>query len=194
MPNQILATLSKPLEYYRRWQYRNTALLVGSIAVFALLAGTPAARTALELTSSFGYLGAFIAGAFFVSVFTIAPASLILFQIAETHNHFHVALAAGLGAVLGDYVVLRLFTDTVFREIAPIFKVLHTSRFGAFFRTPYFAWLMPFIGAFIIASPLPDELGVGVLGLTYLSRWQFLLVAFVLNAVGIFFIITAARL
>jgi uncharacterized membrane protein YdjX (TVP38/TMEM64 family) len=52
---------------------------------------------------------------------------------------------------------------------------------------------MPFLGALIIASPVPDEIGVSILGLTKIRYWQFFMVTFILNALGIFLIVTAAK-
>jgi hypothetical protein len=49
-------------------------------------------------------------------------------------------------------------------------------------------------GAVIIASPLPDEAGVSLLSLSKLKNWQFILLSFVLNATGIFIIVTLALL
>jgi hypothetical protein len=61
------------------------------------------------------------------------------------------------------------------------------------FSTPYFAWILPVLGAFIIASPFPDEIGIGLMGISRMKTWQFLLLAFVLNSTGIFFIVTLAN-
>ena len=47
--------------------------------------------------SPMGYLGAFITGIFFVSTFTVVPASVVLFRLAESLHPIEVALLAGLG-------------------------------------------------------------------------------------------------
>ena len=58
-------------------------------------------------------------------------------------------------------------------------------------HTKYFSWTLPVLGAVIIASPLPDEMGVGLMGISKLKTSQFILLSFVLNSIGIFIIVSA---
>jgi hypothetical protein len=51
-----------------------------------------------------------------------------------------------------------------------------------------FRAVMPFLGALIIASPLPDELGLVFLGISKLKTRYFLPLSFVLNFFGILII------
>jgi hypothetical protein len=50
------------------------------------------------------------------------------------------------------------------------------------------------VGAIIIASPLPDELGLALLGVSTLSRPQFFLLSFAMNSLGIFIILLVAQI
>lgn len=50
-----------------------------------------------------------------------------------------------------------------------------------------------YTGAFIIASPFPDEMRIGLIGASKLKNWQFLILSFLLNSIGIFVVVTAAR-
>lgn len=179
---------------WRRWRYKNTLLLVLSLILFFYLAQLPQVDTLIKQTGDLGYLGAFGAGIFFVSTFTVAPAAVVLYHLADSLHPVEVALLAGLGAMLGDYIIFRFMKDKVIEEVMPLLRKLHTARTRALFRSPYFAWLMPVLGALIIVSPFPDEIGVSMLGLTKIRAWQFFLVTFVLNALGIFLVVTAARL
>jgi uncharacterized membrane protein YdjX (TVP38/TMEM64 family) len=138
-------------------------------------------------------LGAFLVGIFFVSTFTVVPAMYVLYILADKLNPLGVAICAGIGALIGDYLIFRFLKDGVFRELKPIFLKLGGNYLIRIFRTPYFAWLVPFIGAAIIASPFPDEVGVGILGLSKLRVWQFMLLSFILNAAGIFIVVTLAQ-
>lgn len=169
-------------------------MLVISIMLFFWLAKTPLVDSLIKEVGTLGYLGAFITGVFFVSTFTVAPAAVILFHLADSLHPIEVALLAGLGAMVGDYFIFRFMKDRVFEELLPVIRRLHTPRIKILFKSPYFAWLLPVAGAFVIASPLPDEAGVTMLGLSKIKRWQFFLLAFVLNAVGIFLIVTATKL
>lgn len=186
--------INNQLKKWRKWRYENTALLLVSLAAFAYLAQTPLLDQIIKSLGDLGYLGAFIVGIFFVSTFTVAPAAVILFHLAERLNPIEVALLAGLGAMLGDYIIFRFMRDKVFEELRPLFLKMRTPRVKIVFKSPYFAWLLPLFGAFIIASPLPDEVGVGMLGLSRIKQWQFFTLAFVLNATGIFITISLARI
>lgn len=190
----LSSQLARPLQEYQRWRYRNTALLVLSLGLFWYFADSELVQGSLARVGSLGYLGAFISGMFFVSVFTVAPAAAVLFGLAEGHDPILLAFLAGLGAVIGDYIILRVLKDRVFHELTPLAEQLGGSFVMNLFRTPYFSWAVPFVGAVIIASPLPDEVGIGLMGLSRVKAWQFLLIAFVLNALGIFAVITAATL
>lgn len=179
---------------WKRWRYKNILLLVLSLIGFYYLLQQPVTDQAIRQIGNLGYLGAFFAGIFFVSTFTVAPAGLVLYHLAENLHPIEVALLAGLGAMLGDYIIFKFMKDRVFEELAPLFQQVHTPYVRTLFRSPYFAWLLPFIGALIIASPVPDEVGVSMLGLSRIRPWQFFIVTFSLNALGIFLIVTAAKL
>jgi hypothetical protein len=70
---------------------------------------------------------------------------------------------------------------------------LGTPKIRHIFRTPYFAWLVPVIGAVIVASPLPDELGVSLMGASSIASWQFLILSYCLNAAGILVVVGLAQ-
>lgn len=177
----------------KRWAYKNTTLLILSIIVFAFLADTSIVHALIRHIGSYGYLGSFITGIFFVSTFTIAPASLVLFHLAQDYNAFIIAVTAGAGAVIGDLLIFRFFKDQIFIEFAPIMKRLRRTGFLTPFKSPYFAWVTPVMGAIIIASPFPDEIGIGMMGLTKIKQWQFMVLTYVLNTLGILIIVLLAQ-
>ena len=49
------------------------------------------------------------------------------------------------------------------------------------------------MGAIIIASPFPDEVGISLMGISQLKNWQFLVISFLLNSLGILFVVTIAK-
>lgn len=169
-------------------------MLIASLVLFFYLAGTPFVDRVITEIGTLGYVGAFITGIFFVSTFTVAPAAVVLFHLAETLHPIEVAILAGLGAMIGDYLIFRFMKDRVFEELLPVVRRLHTPKIKLLFKSPYFAWLLPLVGAFVIASPLPDEVGVSMLGLSAIKKWQFFALAFVLNAIGIFIVVSIAQL
>ena len=176
------------------WHYKNTTLLLLSLGIFIYLVKTPTADTIVGKIGDLGYFGAFLAGMLFVSTFTVAPAAVILYHLASSLQPLEIAVIAGLGAMSGDYIIFRFIKDKIFLELRPLFLKFGRPYLKIIYRSPYFAWLLPISGAFIIASPFPDELGVSMLGLSKIKRWQFILVTFALNAVGIFLVVSAAQL
>lgn len=178
---------------WEHWAYKNTTLLGLSLIVFIFLVDTPIVHMVIRHVGTYGYLGSLVTGIFFVSTFTIAPASLVLFHLAQDYNPLIIAVTAGVGAVIGDLLIFRFFKDQIFVEFAPLMKRLKRTGFLEPFRSPYFAWVTPIMGALIIASPFPDEIGIGMMGLTKIKEWQFIALTFVLNTAGIFIIVLLAQ-
>ena len=182
------------LNHYHNWQYKNTFILLLSLVSLYFLADFPWFKDIVSRIGNAGFVGAFLAGILFVSIFTVAPAALVIYDLADKINPYEVAVFAALGAVIGDYLILRFLKDRVFGELTPLLtKTKGIQKVGQLFHTPYFSWLIPIFGAVLIASPMPDEIGIGFLGLSKIKNWQFILLTFLLNAVGIFIIVTLAR-
>ncbi len=179
---------------WKHWHYKNTTLLVLSLVTFFFLAKTPEIDSLIKQAGTLGYIGAFIAGIFFVSTFTVAPAAVVLYHLADSLHPLEIALLAGLGAMIGDYIIFKYLKDKIFIELRPLFLRHGKPYIRVLYRSPYFIWMLPVFGAFIIASPFPDEIGVGILGLSKIKRWQFFLLSLVLNAIGIFLVVTIAKL
>jgi uncharacterized membrane protein YdjX (TVP38/TMEM64 family) len=158
----------------------------------------PPVQLFLLQLSNYGYLGAFIAGILFVSSFTVSIGALILFSLVHAMPAWQIGLVAGLGSVIGDLIIFRFIRDNLFHEILPLYNQLgggHVKKvFKSTLMSKYFKWAIPVIGALIIASPMPDEIGVGMMGLSKIPTWQFAVLAFLLNAVGIFLVVSAAAI
>ncbi len=143
---------------------------------------------------SLGYIGAFIGGMLFVSTFTVATGALILLVLAEGFSPIEIGVVAGMGAVLGDITIFHIIKDTLQQDITYIYNHFGGRHLSHVLHTKYFHWTLPVIGALIIASPLPDELGVGLMGISKMSTLRFLIVSFILNAMGIFLIVSASTI
>lgn len=164
-----------------------------SLLLLFLFADSAVVKNFIGAVGGLGYFGIFITGLFFVSTFTVAPASVILYLLSSQFGPLKIALIAGLGASMGDLLILRFLKDKIFEELSPLFTKVVGHRILKFFKTPYFAWLSPLVGILIIASPFPDEIGIGLLGVSKLKNWQFFLISFVCNSAGIFIIVSLAR-
>lgn len=175
------------------WKYKNTILLILSLVVLYFVAESDFVKSLIMILGEWGYLGAFVVGIFFVSTFTVAPSVLVVYYLAQTLNPWEVAVFAGLGAAVGDILIFSFIRNGFFDEIKPIFNFFKKPFFLRIFNTPYFAWLLPIVGAIIIASPFPDEIGISLMGLSKIKKWQFIVVSFVLNSAGLLVIATLAK-
>ncbi|MCL4360326.1 hypothetical protein M1555_03685 [Patescibacteria group bacterium] len=180
--------------YHRKHLFTNLLLITLGVAVAVALSQNRAFTGFLLHLGTLGYIGAFVAGILFVSTFTASVGILVLFLLAETLSPIEIALLAGLGAVVGDLLVFRYVRDDLLEDMQYLYKKFGSRHLHHLLRTRYFRWSLPVIGAVIIASPLPDELGVTLMGISKMKTLRFIPVSFFLNSLGIFTVISAVHL
>lgn len=168
-------------------------LLIGSLIISIFLSTQSWFENIILHLGSFSYFGAFLGGMLFVSTFTVAFGVVILTFLSETMSPLIIAIIAGTGAVVGDFVIFHFVRYSFIDEIKYLFYKFGGHNVKVLLNTKYFAWTLPLVGAFIIASPLPDELGVSLMGLSKIKTSRFLIISFVLNAIGIFFLVSAGN-
>lgn len=180
----------KPWESFK---YKNLSLFIASLGFAFFISRYEPFHTFLLHLGNFGYIGAFFAGTLFVSTFTVASGVVIFLVLAESLSPIEIGLIAGLGAVAGDFIIFRFIKDDLSYEIKSIYEHIdgnhHLTRL---LHTKFFSWTLPVIGTIIIASPFPDEIGVSLMGITKMKTYKFLLISFILNALGIFLVISAS--
>ena len=172
---------------------RDLVLVVFSVLIAIIFAKTGALQDLITSTQEVRFIGSFIAGILFVSVFTAAPAAVALVEIARSNSVITVAILGGLGALIGDLIIFRFVKDRVSEHFSYLIKASKTERIVSIFKLKLFRWMIPFFGALIIASPLPDEIGVTILGLSKMKSSYFTLLSFLLNSAGILIIGLIAR-
>lgn len=179
--------------WWKDYKYKNLSFLLLSILFAAGISRFESFHQFLLHLGTFGYISIFFAGFLFVSTFTVSTGIVILLILAELYSPFEIGLVAGAGAVFGDVVIFKFVKDRLADELQDYYDILdrkHTLQ--KIFKSKYFRWTPPVIGAIIIASPLPDELGVSLMGISKMKTYQFLLLSFILNAIGIFLVISAS--
>jgi len=135
-----------------------------------------------------GELASFISGIFFTSSFTIVPSAAALTRIEDV-SRLTVALWGAAGAVVGDLFLFLFIRDRLAVHMVSALRpsvikhILHSFHFG------FLKWLGPLVGALIIASPLPDELGLTMLGLSKTKISVLLPVSFLMNLLGIYLVL-----
>lgn len=179
-------------KFWHHWKYKNLTLLSIGIIFALFLSRLEGFHSFLLNLGGFGYIGAFLAGILFVSMFTVATGGLILFILAESLHPLEIAILAGIGGVVGDFIIFRFIKDDLIAEITPIYEGIGGNHLTKILHTKYFSWTFPVIGAIIIASPFPDELGVSLMGIAKMKTYQFLILSFILNATGIFLVVSAS--
>lgn len=182
------------MSYWKHWKYKNLTFWFISIVVLALLFRNDFFHSWLLNLGDYGYLGAFFAGMLFVSTFTVTIGAFILFILTESLNPLEIGAIAGLGAVVGDIAIFHLVRDNIATEIAEIYERVGGKHLTKILHTKYFSWTLPVLGALIIASPLPDELGVSLMGIAKMKTYKFIILSFILNSIGIFLIVSSAAL
>jgi hypothetical protein len=133
----------------------------------------------------FKYLAIFISGIFFTSAFTTPTSIAFLSHLAQDTNLATLAFTGALGAVCGDYIIFKFIKDRVVEDLNLLFKFSKIKRLPLIFRTRLFKYFIPFVGALIISSPLPDELGLTLLGLSKIKDRYFFPISIVMNFLGI---------
>jgi hypothetical protein len=169
---------------------RDLIVVAASLGVAVALAESPALQSILRAGQSWHALGSFVAGIFFTSVFTTAPATVALAEIATSNSIWITALFGAAGALLGDLFIFRFVRDNVARDFEFVFREIRQERRWLKLHHHWkelhaFKWLIPLIGALLIASPLPDEIGLTILGLSKIKMRVMIPLTFSLNFLGI---------
>ena len=168
---------------------RDFGVIILSVFVAIILVKTDVFGKVLTSTKELEVLGSFIAGMFFTSVFTAAPAIVTLGEIANANSILLTAFFGGLGAVVGDLIIFRFIKDRLSVHFMEI--IGHRGlgrRFKVLLKMKYFRWFTFLVGGLIIASPFPDELGVSILGFSRLRMSWFIPLSFSFNFIGILLI------
>ena len=88
---------------------------------------------------NYSALASFIAGIFFTSTFTIAPASVAIVHIAGHAPLPVVAIWGALGAMCGDLVLFLFIRDRLAEDIKALFPKSMVRRFLNSFHPAFFA-------------------------------------------------------
>ena len=172
---------------------KNLFILGATILVGWRLAESEAFHRLLTASRESEIVGSLVGGVFFTSLFTTGPATVTLGLIAREASLPLVALLGGAGAVVGDYVLFRFMKRYLADELFGLFGKRGPRRLGWLFRLRIFRWFLMVLGALIIALPLPDEIGLALMGLSRIKTKQLIPLSFVLNSLGIALVGLIAR-
>jgi hypothetical protein len=160
-----------------------------SVYVAIYLARSGIIEQLISLAGDNVYLVSFIAGIFFTSFFTTPPSIATFATLAGSGNIFLLALIGGAGAVLGDSLLFLFVREKVAKDASLLMTGPKWRRVLRVLKKRRFRRILPVLGALIIASPFPDEIGLALIGISTLSRAQFFLLSYCMNALGILLIL-----
>lgn len=173
----------------KKFFLQDIAIIFLSVLVALILIKTDTIAKILTTTKELELFGSFIAGMFFTSIFTTAPAIVTLGELAQVNSIFLTALFGGLGAVIGDLIIFYFIRDRFGEHLMELAKHKGlVKRFKVLLKLKFFRWFTFLIGGLIIASPFPDELGIGLLGFSKMKMSYFIPLSFIFNSIGILLI------
>lgn len=172
---------------------RDVTLILLSIIATIILVQTGALENVLLAEQNIKFLESFIAGIFFTSAFTTAPAIALLGKIAQYNSAINTAFFGALGALCGDAILFRFIRNNLTGDFLYLMGKRKPVRFLHLFRSRLFHWFTPFIAALILASPLPDEIAIILMGFSKTRPSSFIIASFLANFAGIFAIASIAQ-
>ncbi|MFH1105589.1 MAG: hypothetical protein V1731_00035 [Candidatus Aenigmatarchaeota archaeon] len=185
----------------RSIRYRNLIVLFATTAIAVKLLISPEVAAFIDSLGPLGYAGVLVAGAFFTYMFTTPIATAALFMLSGNLDPLLVGLIGGAGAMVSDLIILKLVRRSIslfdgdirrMRKFANDHNPVRMNKKNHLWGRVK-KYLTFVLAGFIIASPLPDEIGVAMLGASNIKTWKFMAFSFAFNSLGIFLIAMAAK-
>lgn len=168
-------------------------LVVAGLVLSVVLAKSNVVAYLASITADFTVMSSFIVGLFFTSVLTTAPAIVAIAEFSSYVPPVLLALVGGAGAVCGDLLIFRFVRSPLAHYFVKLASHGTLRRVGRWLDKSPLWWVVPALGALVIASPLPDELGLLMMGLSHIRMREFIVLSYVMNVLGIFLIALAAQ-
>ena len=172
----------------------DVAILVLSVFIAIFIIRTDVLKDILSSTVEMGIVGSFVSGMFFTSIFTTTPAIAVLGQIATHNSLLYTSFFGAIGALVGDLFIFHFVRDRLSLHLTDTVK--HNGlwkKIKGIVKFKYFRFVTFLIGGLVLASPLPDELGIGLMGLLKMKMRLFIFLSFSFNFLGILIIGLIAR-
>jgi len=141
----------------------------------------------------FQFFAEFVTGMLYTSFLTSPISVAMLLSLATESNPIIIALLGGLGAASMDLLMVKFFRKNT-ADINEASHELRLQRINKFLKTWNIEFLVPLLGALIIASPFPDEIGLLMLGASKLKYRDLAIITYLLNTAGILLIVTPINL
>src|SRR3989344_6470177 len=167
-------------------------LLLAIILSYYLFNRIEVSNFVLDISKD-NYFSLFLAGIFLALGFS-APFSIGFFILLQPENLLLTALIGGLGAMTGDMLIFKTIKYSFIKEfkelerkkiIKKIEKIVEKNKHVLIRH-----YLLYIFAGIMIATPLPDEIGVSMLaGLTTIKPLKLAIISFALHTLAIFLIL-----
>lgn len=128
-------------------------------------------------------------GVMYSSFFTVAPATVGFFQLAAAgESPLTLAITGGIGAMIGDLSLFQIIKFSIIDDLVSYLQRRSQGAFNKVTKVKFVRYAMLIGGAIIMTTPLPDEIGLALMGLIKSSWQKIAILGFFLNAIGIYII------
>lgn len=172
-----------------KFKYPKIMLLILAIIMAYILFRNPFVNSFISHLGTLSYIGIFFAGMLFSFGFT-APFAVGFFITLNPSNIWIAGIIGGFGALMSDLVIfntIKLSFEDEFEKLRNSKTFVNISNLiERNLNHKIKIYLMYAFAGILIASPLPDEVGVTMLaGLTTISAKNLVPISFILNTLGI---------
>ena len=171
---------------------RLTAVVLTYLVAFGVFAAV-GPMTAHNLVEPLGIGGIILAGALYTYGFTASIGAVLLIALAPDYSPVVLALLGGIGATISDITIFTFIRGSLHKEINQLAKHTTVARILKS-RALNQKWIRDILGFLVIASPLPDEVGITFLTMTRMDDATFRIVDFTANVLGIYILAIIATL
>lgn len=211
--SKINSKIEKNMKKIRKfeWKHRNIILLFASFILAYFILKHKPILSFINNLNYLGYLAALILGMLFSYALTTPPAIVALYNLGQQFNPFLIAFIGAFGSVISDYLIFRFVRDKLMNEINLLSEEIdgltkkispngistQEIRIKIWKKVSHSnIWknLIPIIAGLIIASPLPDELGVAIFGAAKYEPKKFIIFSYFMNFFGILAITLLSRI
>lgn len=176
--------------YYLSHFARDIFIVVASIVVAVLLVRLGIIESFIGDSTTSLVFASFVAGAFFTSLFTVAPAGVALVAIGQSLSPVLVAFFAALGAVIIDMLIITFIRKDLSKDLDGLVQMTFRHHIIRAFHLGFLKWVAFLAGMFLIATPLPDEFGLFLIGISKVDSKFLPLIFFVAHFIGILVVVS----
>lgn len=174
----------------KKFKYPKFLLLLITFIIAYILFSEKDLLHLRDILKPLGYFGAFLIGTLFTYGFTSGPATALFLVMAKDLNILLAGMIGGFGALCSDFIIFKFIRSSFSDEIKKLSREKLIIAIGKSIPHLIKRYVIMALAGFIIASPLPDELGVILCAASKrISIKWFALVSYIMNTIGIIVIL-----